>query len=117
MKTLRAWTRRLGGLFGKQRREAEIADEIQSHLEMHIADNLRAGMTAQQARREALLRLGGVEPVIEACRERSTAPSKAPRSSVSASIPKPGVEDGSGTSSKWSSAMEPSGSGTWLTST
>ncbi len=74
MKTVRAWTRRLGGLFGKARREAEIADEIESHLDMHIADNLRAGMTAQQARREALLKLGGVEPVKEAWRERSTIP-------------------------------------------
>lgn len=74
MKTLRAWMMRLGGLFGKDRRETELAEEIESHLEMHIADNLRAGMPAEQARREALLRLGGVESVKEAYRERSTAP-------------------------------------------
>jgi predicted permease len=65
---------RLGGLFGKQRREAEMAEEIESHLELHIADYLRAGMTAGQARREALLKLGGMEPLKEACRERSTVP-------------------------------------------
>jgi len=65
---------RLGGLFGKQRREAEMAEEIKSHLELHIADNLRAGMTAGQARREALLKLGGVEPLREAYRDRSSVP-------------------------------------------
>ena len=42
-----------------------MSEEIQSHLEMHVADNIRAGMTAGQARREALLKLGGVETVKE----------------------------------------------------
>src|SRR5580658_7469991 len=74
MKTLRAWMMRLGGLFGKARREKEMTDELESHLALHIADNLRAGMTPHQARREALLKLGGVESVKEAYRERSTAP-------------------------------------------
>ncbi|HEV3199483.1 MAG TPA: ABC transporter permease [Bryobacteraceae bacterium] len=74
MKTLRAWALRLGGQFHKERRETEMAEEIKSHLEMHIADNLRAGMTAGQARREALLKLGGVEPLKEACRDRNTVP-------------------------------------------
>ncbi len=74
MKTLRAWAIRLRGLFGGRRHEAEMAAEIESHLEMHIADNLRAGMTAEEARRRALLKLGGVESVKEAWRERRTAP-------------------------------------------
>jgi predicted permease len=65
---------RLGGLFGKRRREAEMSQEIQSHLEMHVTDNMRAGMTAGQARREALLSLGGVEAVKEAYRAQSTVP-------------------------------------------
>ncbi len=74
MKTLRAWMMRLGGLFSNERRETEMAEEIQSLLEMHIAENLRAGMTPVQARREALLKLGGVEPFKEAYRDRSTVP-------------------------------------------
>lgn len=74
MKTMRASMVRLAGLFGKKRREREMTEEIESHLAMHIADNVRAGMTPEQARREALLRLGGVESVKEAYRERSTAP-------------------------------------------
>ncbi len=72
MRTLRRWLVRLGGLFG--RREAEISEEIRSHIEMHVADNLRAGMTPAKARREALLRLGGVEALKEAQRERSSVP-------------------------------------------
>jgi len=74
MKTLRAWTMRLAGLFGKERREKEMTEEIESHLAMHIADKVRAGMTREQARREALWKLGGVESVKEAYRDRSTAP-------------------------------------------
>ncbi len=74
MKTIRAWAIRLSGLFGKARREKEIAEELESHLAMHIADNLRAGMTPEQARREAMLKLGGLESVKEAYRDRSSAP-------------------------------------------
>ncbi len=74
MKGLRAWLIRLAGLFPATRRDRELADEIESHLQLHIADNLRAGMHPDEARREALLKLGGVEPTKEACRDRRTIP-------------------------------------------
>ena len=74
MKRLRAWAWRLAGLFSKGRRERELANELNGHLEMHIDDNLRAGMTPEQARREALLKLGGLEQAKEAYRERGTVP-------------------------------------------
>jgi predicted permease len=74
MKRLRAWGWRLAGLFSKQRRERELADELNGHLEMHIDDNLRAGMAPEQARREALLKLGGLEQAKEAYRDRGTVP-------------------------------------------
>ena len=74
MKILRAWMMRLGGLFGGARREREISDELGSHLEMHIEENLRAGMTAEEARRQAILKLGGVEATAQAYRERGTVP-------------------------------------------
>lgn len=41
-------------------REREFSTELQSHLDMHIADNVRAGMTPDEARRQALIALGGV---------------------------------------------------------
>ena len=70
----RAWLLRLAGLFRHKHRDREVAAEIDSHLQLHIDDNLRAGMNPEQARREALLRLGGIEPTKEACRDRSTIP-------------------------------------------
>jgi len=47
---------------------------LESHLQLHIEDNLRSGMSAQEARRQALLKLGGVEPTKEIYRERRGLP-------------------------------------------
>ena len=74
MKALRAWLMRVAGMFGGRRREDEIADELNSHLQMHIDDNVRQGMTQTEARRVAMLELGGVERTKQAYRERSTLP-------------------------------------------
>ncbi|HEX3683478.1 MAG TPA: ABC transporter permease [Bryobacteraceae bacterium] len=74
MKRLRAWRMRIAGVFGRDRWNKEISEEFESHLELHIADNLRAGMTADEARREALLKMGGLVSAREAYRDRSTVP-------------------------------------------
>jgi putative ABC transport system permease protein len=74
MRMLRAWLIRLGGIFGKRRRDGELAAELESHVQMHIEDNLRAGLSAEEARRQALLKLGGVEQTKEAYRERRSLP-------------------------------------------
>ena len=74
MKRLRAWTMRLAGLFRTGRQEQELAAEMESHLQLHIEDNLRSGMTPEQARRDAILKLGGVEQTKQATRERGTIP-------------------------------------------
>jgi len=74
MKPLRAWARRLAGLFGHGRRDSELAAEIHSHLQLHIDDNLRAGMSPEQARRDAVLKLGGMDPTMEEYRARTTVP-------------------------------------------
>jgi len=74
MRKLRAMFLRLAGLLGKQSRENELAAEMESHLAMHIEDNLRAGMTLEQAKREALMRLGGIEQVKENVRDRRGLP-------------------------------------------
>lgn len=69
---------RLGGLFRierqAQQQEQELAAELESHLQFHIDDNLRAGMTPVEARRDARIKLGGVEQTKQAYRERSTFP-------------------------------------------
>jgi predicted permease len=74
MRRLRAWLSRLGEVFGKRRREEDLSAEMQSHVEMHIEDNLRAGMSPPQARREAMMKLGGVEQTKENYRERRGLP-------------------------------------------
>jgi len=74
MRSMRAWLTRLGGLFGKQQRDHELAAEIESHLQLHIEENLRTGMSPEEARRQALLRLGGVEQTKERYRDRRGLP-------------------------------------------
>jgi putative ABC transport system permease protein len=74
MKALRAWLLRLSACFLKKRYDREFAHEIESHVQMHVADNLRAGMNAQEARRQALLKLGGIEATKEMYRERRGLP-------------------------------------------
>ena len=44
-----------------------IANELEAHIAMHIADNIRLGMDPAAARRDAFLRLGGVQQTMESC--------------------------------------------------
>jgi putative ABC transport system permease protein len=74
MNSLRTWLVRLGGLFRKERRERDLSAEMESHLQLHIEDNLRAGMSAPAARRQALIRLGGVEQTKQSYRDRRGLP-------------------------------------------
>jgi len=50
--------RRISNLFSRSRVDHEIDAELMSHIEMRIDDNIAAGMPAEQARREALVRFG-----------------------------------------------------------
>jgi putative ABC transport system permease protein len=74
MRWLRAWILRFCGLFKTEKRERQMAAEIESHLQMHIADNLRSGLPLEEARRQALIRLGGVETTLEQWRDRQGIP-------------------------------------------
>src|SRR5262247_3574128 len=70
MTWLRIFIHRMRGLFLKGKLEQELEDEIRSHLEMQIEDNLRQGMSPDEARYEALRKFGGVERVKERYRDR-----------------------------------------------
>jgi len=74
MRNLRAFAQRFGGFFNKQRKNRELDDEIESHLQMHIDDNLRSGMTDEEARRQAIIKLGGIESTKEAYRDQRGLP-------------------------------------------
>lgn len=66
---LRVLAAKFFGYFRRRSLEQELAAELESHLEMHIEDNLRAGMSPAEARRLALVKLGGVESIREQVRE------------------------------------------------
>src|SRR5262245_26468609 len=74
MRRLRALILRFCGLFNKRRKDRELNDEIESHLQLHIEDNLRSGMTPEEARRQALFKLGGIESTKEAYRDQRGLP-------------------------------------------
>src|ERR1700730_1091501 len=74
MRSVRAWCLRFTGLFQKERRDHELAEELESHLQMHIEDNLRSGMKLEEARRQALVKLGGIEQAKEQYREQRGIP-------------------------------------------
>ena len=50
--------RRLVNTFSRSKLHEEIDAEIQSHVEMRMADNIAAGMSPEEARRDALIRFG-----------------------------------------------------------
>src|SRR5216110_598975 len=70
MPRLRAWFSRLIGLFHKSRRDAEMAEEIQHHVDLLTERNIDAGMLPHAARNAALREFGGVEQIKEMAREQ-----------------------------------------------
>src|SRR2546429_1971196 len=70
MPRLRAWFSRLLGLFSKDRRDAEMAEEMQAHLDLLTERNIAAGMLPHEARNAALRQFGGLEQTKEIAREQ-----------------------------------------------
>jgi predicted permease len=56
-------------LFRRARTERQLDAELRFHLEQQVADNVAAGMTADEARRRARLEFGGLDQVKEECRD------------------------------------------------
>jgi predicted permease len=48
---------------------SEVDEELSFHIEQSVARNMAAGMTADQARRQALIELGGLERTREQCHQ------------------------------------------------
>lgn len=70
MPRFRAWLCRLIGLFRKSRTDAEMAEEMQAHLDLLTERNIAGGMTPDEARNAALRQFGGVEQIKEVAREQ-----------------------------------------------
>src|ERR1700677_4195246 len=56
---------RLGNAVGRRRGDARFKEEMESHLAAQMEENVRAGMTPEEARRQARLKLGAMEAVRE----------------------------------------------------
>ena len=61
MAWLRQWLQRLRACFTSARLDDELHAEMATHLEFAIEENLQRGMNAEEARRQALIRFGGME--------------------------------------------------------
>jgi macrolide transport system ATP-binding/permease protein len=70
MPRVRAWFCRLLGLFQRRNRDAEMAEEIQQHVDLLIERNIAAGMLPHEARNAALRQFGGIEQTKEIAREQ-----------------------------------------------
>jgi predicted permease len=74
MRPLRALAHRLLDLFRAHRTDADFSAELESNVALHADDLIRAGLSPAEARRQALIRLGGAEQTRQAHRERRTLP-------------------------------------------
>lgn len=67
--SLRRLIARVGAFFRKQPLDRELEEEMASHIAMATEDNIRNGMTPEEARRRAMVKFGGVEQAKEKQRE------------------------------------------------
>ena len=74
MRQPRAFAIRLRNLLGMNRVESDFSAELDAHIALDTDAGIRAGLSAAEARRQALIRLGGAEQTRQAHRERRTLP-------------------------------------------
>jgi putative ABC transport system permease protein len=67
--SIRAFLWRISHLHRRTKSEAILDGELKFHLQMEIEQNLRQGMSPEEARRQAHIALGGLEQTREECRE------------------------------------------------
>ena len=74
MRTLRGWGKRLRAWIADRSRDRDLKEELDSVVQMHTDEHLRAGMNREESRRRALLEVGGVEQVRQAVRDGRSFP-------------------------------------------
>ena len=72
--SLRILFHRLIGILRKRKLNQDLDEEIQSHLDMQIEDNVRRGMTLEEATYAARRSFGGVDQIKETYRDRRGLP-------------------------------------------
>src|SRR5438067_1533882 len=61
---------RFRALFQKQKLDAQMDEEMCSHIEMQMQENIESGMNSEEARYAALRQFGWVESIKEDCRDQ-----------------------------------------------
>ena len=74
MRHIRAALARIAGFFTGERADDDLLAELQSHVDMQTADNIRRGMPPAAARRQALLASGGLTVAAESVRAQRGLP-------------------------------------------
>jgi len=74
MKKLRRFVNRLTSWTRAERDEERLRAEIEEHLAFQFEDNLRAGLSAEEARRQAVLKFGAIEAIKEDYRDKRGLP-------------------------------------------
>ena len=65
MKSLRRFFARLAGLATRRAQDERLREEIEEHIALQTAENIWAGLSPVEARRQAMLKFGGVEAIKE----------------------------------------------------
>ena len=65
MDRIRIFLSRCAAFFVKQRLDADLDEELQTHIDFAVEENLKSGMSPQQARTSALRAFGGMTQVKE----------------------------------------------------
>jgi predicted permease len=72
--SVRVFLARIGGLFSRWRREKHLDQELRAHLDALTEENVRRGMTPENARHAAQREFGGVEQTKESYRDQRGLP-------------------------------------------
>jgi predicted permease len=74
MRSMRRFFARLGNLATRRAQDERLREEIEEHIALQTDANLRAGLPPVEARRQAMLKFGGVEAIKEEYRAQRGLP-------------------------------------------
>ncbi len=74
MNLIRTFLTRCTALFGSQKLDADLDEELRAHIDLAIEENLQRGMAEQEARRTALRNFGGFTQTRESYRKQRGLP-------------------------------------------
>src|SRR5271170_4233191 len=68
LNSMRTLLSRCAAFFGARRLDADLDEELRAHIDLAVAENLKRGLTREEARRAAMREFGGVTQVAETYR-------------------------------------------------